>query len=99
MINIDSSVSQTPRDDGLSPLTMPADARGRVSGRLEMGPEAYRILKDLAEASGTPIGDVLSKSVLLYKAAADASREGKAVGIASSADALETEFVGLLGRR
>jgi hypothetical protein len=39
--------------------------------------------------------DLISKAIALYTEAADATRKGKAVGIAPTADVLETEFVGL----
>ncbi len=62
---------------------------------MSMEPEAFELLMGLAETSGQDVEDVIIKSFFLYRAALDASRDGKAVGIAPSADVLETEFVGI----
>ena len=42
--------------------------------------------------------EVISKAFVLYIEAAEANRHGKSVGIASTADVLETQFVGFGGR-
>ncbi len=61
---------------------------------LSMSPTAYVKLQELALASGVSLDEVISKAFVLYIEAAEASRTGKAVGIASTAEALETQFVG-----
>jgi hypothetical protein len=81
--------------DGVtSPVTYGVDGSGYFSVCLKMSPESFADLDRLARASGTPLDDVISKAFILYKAAADASRSGKAVGIAPTPDVLETEFIG-----
>lgn len=72
----------------------PDDPSGRVHLDLAMHPEMFRSLADLARQSGVPLDTVIAKAFVLYRAAAKASREGKAVGIAPSGDTLKTEFVG-----
>jgi hypothetical protein len=52
-------------------------------------------LKDLISKTGDdPVG-LFRKALGLYKLAEEAKRQGKAVGIATTREALETEFVGL----
>jgi hypothetical protein len=62
---------------------------------MSMSREAFQMLHGLAASSGQPLDDVIGKAFLLYKASIEAQRDGKAVGIAPSAEVLETEFVGL----
>jgi hypothetical protein len=59
-----------------------------------MSPKAFDKLEELARASGESLEKVISKAFALYAEAADATRSGKTVGIASTPDVLETEFVG-----
>lgn len=61
---------------------------------LDLSPEASGVLNDLLNRTGDSPDDLFRKALSLYKAAQDAHREGKAVGVAESPDALETEFVG-----
>lgn len=75
-------------------VTSPADESGLVHLDLAMHPEMLRSLTELARREGVPLDRVVAKAFLLYRAAAEASREGKAVGIAASGDTLETEFTG-----
>jgi hypothetical protein len=48
----------------------------------------------MREANENP-SDFFRKAIGLYTLAKEAKREGKAVGIATTSDSLETEFVGL----
>ena len=52
-------------------------------------------LNELMSRTGDSPSSLFRKALGLYKLAEEANREGKAVGIASTPDALETEFVGL----
>ncbi|MBV8312360.1 MAG: hypothetical protein JO344_18410 [Planctomycetaceae bacterium] len=61
---------------------------------LSISPEAFNRLGELAEAPGKSWDEVISKAFVLYMEAVDASRKGKAVGIAPTADVLETQFIG-----
>ena len=52
-------------------------------------------MNDLISKTGDdPVG-LFRKALGLYKLAEEAKRQGKAVGIATTREALETEFVGL----
>lgn len=62
---------------------------------LSMTAEAYNALLALSRDSGQNVEAVIVKALGMYRVALDATREGKAVGIAAAADVLETEFVGL----
>jgi hypothetical protein len=64
---------------------------------LSISPEAFDKLGGLAEAPGKSWDEVISKASALYVEAADANQKGKAVGIAPTADVLETQFVGFCG--
>ena len=62
---------------------------------LDLPAEAAQALKDLISKTGDdPVG-LFRKALGLYKLAEEAKRQGKAVGIATTREALETEFVGL----
>jgi len=62
---------------------------------LDLPAEAAQALKDLISKTGDdPVG-LFRKALGLYMLAEEAKRQGKAVGIATTREALETEFVGL----
>lgn len=61
---------------------------------VEVSGETLGMLDRLARDGGTTLDEVIAKSFLLYREAAEASRRGKAVGVAPNPDVLETEFVG-----
>jgi hypothetical protein len=83
-------------------LTVPADARsihdtlekGRYYLLLGLSEEMNRVIEDLAHRTNASKADLLNQAIGLYKAVSDAVREGKHVGIATSDDELESEFVG-----
>jgi hypothetical protein len=81
-------------DESTPPVAIFVGYSGSFSLSLQMSPEAFSSLEQLAHTTGSSIEDVISKAFILYEAAALASRQGKAVGIAPSPDVLETEFVG-----
>jgi len=78
---------------------MAGSAKFEVSPRtritLDLTPEAAQALNELMSRTGDSPSSLFRKALGLYKLAEEANREGKAVGIASTPDALETEFVGL----
>lgn len=81
--------------DGLtSPVAVSSAGAGRIGVSMAMSPEAFEALTTLAQESGSRLDDVISKAFVLYRTAAEAHREGKAVGIAPTPDVLETEIVG-----
>jgi hypothetical protein len=61
---------------------------------LALSPEASEMLNQLLNLTDDSPDDLFRKSLGLYKAAQDAHKEDKAVGVATSPDVLETEFVG-----
>ena len=72
---------------------------GNVSVRtgiaIKLTPEANQALDELMQRTGDSLSDLFRKAIGLYKLAEEAKREGKAVGIATTPDSLETVFVGL----
>jgi hypothetical protein len=68
---------------------------GRVAFALDLPPEAAQALNRLMRETGDSPSILFRKALGLYALAMEAKSEGKAVGIAKSPDALETEFVGL----
>ncbi len=81
--------------DGVTSPVSAAYSPGTYLVEMRMSDEVFGMLNRLAESSGQPLDAVIGKAFLLYKAAADARQDGKAVGVASSSDVLETEFVGI----
>jgi hypothetical protein len=80
--------------DGVtSPVSFTRDGNN-LALSLSMSPQAFDKLLEIADASGESLDDVISKAFVLYIEAADESRHGKSIGIASTADVLETQFVG-----
>jgi hypothetical protein len=76
-----------------SPVAFSRDG-DRYLVSLSMSPEAFEKLEELAEAPGKSWDEVISKALALYMEAVEATRTGKAVGIAPAADVLETQFIG-----
>jgi hypothetical protein len=72
-----------------------ASATLRRGIAIELTPEANQALEELMSRTGDSPSVLFRKALGLYKLAEDAKREGKAVGIATTPDSLETEFVGL----
>jgi hypothetical protein len=70
------------------------DDSGHIFLSLRMSPEAFESLERIAERTHVKLDDVVAKAFILYQEAAEASSQGKAVGIAPNPDVLETEFVG-----
>lgn len=95
MLNLNQAEVVRSADGVTSPLTFTVDDSGHFFLSLRMSSEAFESLDQIARATGQPLEDVIAKSFLLYQTAAEASLQGKAVGIAPSADVLETQFVGL----
>ena len=81
--------------DGVtSPVACAQGEGDRLVLSLSMSSEGVDRLAQLARSSGKSLEDVISKAFILYTEAAEASRKGKAVGIAPTPDVLETQFVG-----
>lgn len=70
------------------------DEEGRHWLLIGLTPETDRQIEELALRTGDTKGSLINKALGLYKAASDASREGKQVGIADGDQELDTEFIG-----
>ena len=70
------------------------DDEGRHWLLIGLSAEANRQIEELAQRTGDTKGDLINKTLGLYKAASDAVRQGKFVGIADVEAELETEFTG-----
>ncbi|HZW30440.1 MAG TPA: hypothetical protein VFF52_06995 [Isosphaeraceae bacterium] len=88
-----STTQQASASDALSGTDTPTT---RVVRELVMTPAASELLTGLAQATGTTEGDVLRLALGMFKVAVDSRKEGKHVGIATSPEALDIEFVGFL---
>jgi hypothetical protein len=58
-------------------------------------PRMTAAVEDLMAETGKPIGEIVAGALGLFVLTLKAHQEGKAVGVATSPDVLETEFVGL----
>jgi hypothetical protein len=67
--------------------------RARIE--VELSPDVTQMVDELMRKTGDSTTDLLRKALALYKLAVEAKSAGKAVGIATSPELLETEFVGL----
>lgn len=56
---------------------------------LELTPEAYALLQELADASGKTMADVLRTGLALYGIAQNASRSGRHLGIVEGQTIIE----------
>lgn len=75
-------------------LSLTDKVTARVVRNLAMTPAAEEFLGDLAHQTGLSEGEVLRRALGMFKTAVDARRQGKHVGVASTADVLEIELVG-----
>jgi hypothetical protein len=91
--SLDSKDVPRSADRVTSPVAISKDG-DRLLLSLSISPQAFNKLGELADAPGKSWDEVISKAFVLYMEAADASRKGKAVGIAPTADVLETQFIG-----
>ena len=64
---------------------------------MEVTPQMLATLQQMSRDSGQPLDVVFTRAIGLYHAALKAAAEGRHVGYASSPDALEAEFTGLVG--
>jgi len=72
---------------------------GRLDGgadvTLTMTAKGLDYLYDLARDSGVPIRDVIGRSLVLFRAAMNAEKEGKTIGAAANEDDLDVVFCNL----
>jgi predicted transcriptional regulator len=62
---------------------------------LDLSPELYRMLEELAEKSGGSKAEVLRRAIALMDVAVDAKKQGKKFGIAEKSEDLTTEIIGI----
>ena len=62
-------------------------------------PQMMGVLQQLTQDSGQPLDVVLTQAIALYRVALQVAAEGKHLGYATSADALDVEFTDLVGPR
>ena len=67
-------------------------SRARMT--VDLSPVALNVLKDLIDQTKDTPSDVLRKALGLYKLAVDAHEQGRHIGATTTADPLETEFIG-----
>src|SRR5437016_1820696 len=84
-----------PRDGVTSSIGVSAGDGNTKIVSMVMTPEGFNLLRRLADETNADLETVLGKALILYREAHDASKQGKAVGIAESSDAFETQFTGL----
>ena len=72
----------------------PKAVNAQVEKTLEMSLEADEFLNNLSEKTGLSEGNVLRLALGMFKIAVDAKQQGKHVGVAERADALEIELIG-----
>lgn len=77
-----------------SGVTFGGSAKASVVRNLAMTPAADELLASLADRAGVSQGDVPRLALAMFKTAVDAREQGKHVGVASSSDVLDLEFVG-----
>jgi predicted transcriptional regulator len=73
----------------------PNQERTKVRLSLDISPELYDLLSDLAAKTGGTKSDVLRKAIALMEVAVEAKRQGKKFGVAEKDQQLTTEIVGL----
>ncbi|MCA9773599.1 MAG: ribbon-helix-helix protein, CopG family [Myxococcales bacterium] len=69
--------------------------RPKVRLSLDVSPEMYDLLTELAAKTHGTKSEVIRKSVALMELAVAAKERGKKFGIATSTENLETEIVGI----
>ena len=88
-----------PRPQGIVAL---ADLAGFDQGAtitFDATPEMMGVLHQLTHDSGQPLDVVMTQAIALYRAALQVAAEGKHLGYAASADALDVEFTDLVSPR
>jgi hypothetical protein len=76
-------------------VAAPASVTSDTHFLIHLSPEAADELNQLMAQTGDSPTQLFRKALGLYKVAKQAIREGKAVGIADTADSLESRFVGI----
>jgi hypothetical protein len=67
----------------------------RVQINLDISPELYQTVQNVAKQINGDTAEVLLKGVMLMQVAATAKQEGKHIWIADENNQLETEIIGI----
>ncbi len=68
----------------------------KVRLNLQLSPEMFQTLEQIAEDTGGNRGSVIQQALSLMKVAHDAKRRNLHIGLVKDASNLDTEIVGLL---
>ena len=79
----------------MSPTKTLDQERTKIRLSLDITPELYALLENLAANMGGTKSDVLRKAISLMEVAVDAKRQGKKFGIAEKDQPLATEIIGI----
>lgn len=74
---------------------MKSDNSHRVQVNLDISPELYQTLQNVAKQINGDTAEVLLKGVMLMQVAANAKQEGKHIWITDENNQLETEIIGI----
>lgn len=82
-------------------LPAPVRVEDEASREITMtvSPQMLAVIEQLGRDSGQPLELVFEQAIALYRAALRVASEGKHLGYATSADALEVEFTDLIAPR
>jgi hypothetical protein len=87
-------MGNTKESNVLAGIALGATAKARVVKNLVMTPGADELLADLADRTDSSEGNVLRLALGMFKTALDAKEQGKHVGVTSTPEVLDVEFVG-----
>ncbi|MGH9827358.1 MAG: ribbon-helix-helix protein, CopG family [Blastocatellia bacterium] len=71
-------------------------AQEKVRMNMQISAELNEMLEKIADDTGSNRSEVIRQALALMKVAYDAKKKGKHIGLATDANSLETEIVGLL---
>ncbi len=74
---------------------MPRKKRETVRLTVDVSPDVYQKIGDIADRLHTSKGDVLRKGLAYMEVAVEAKEQGKKFGVAESDQILTTEIIGL----
>ncbi|MEH2068208.1 MAG: DNA-binding protein [Nostoc sp.] len=71
------------------------DKTKRIQINLDLSPELYQIISDLAQQMNEDNAEVLLKAIVLLEVVVEAKQKGKHIWIADENQNLETEITGI----
>lgn len=85
----------TSLDGVTSPVSYTRGPNGTIEVVMFMSEKGFQLVCDIQDEIGAEMEDVFARSLILYRKALKAVREGKSVGVASNPDVLDVQFVDL----